>query len=121
MDSENKDIQSVAPGADGNAAPQAEKNYAQGSREPLPDALATASIRESVREGLRQARERAYAQDAVNATGKKIRPPGTFFEGLRWEGSHYVTDQPVRAALVAAAGGALLTALLIAFVRGGRR
>lgn len=114
----DKDIRSGALAADGTAA---DKNYAQPSREPMPDALATASIRESVREGLRQAKERAYAQDAVNASGKKIRPPGTFFEGLRWEGSHYVSDQPVRAALVAAAGGALLTALLIAFVRGGRR
>jgi len=103
------------------AASAADKNYAQASREPGPDALATASIRDSVREGLREAKERAYAQDAINASGKKIRPPGTFFEGLRWEGSHYLSDQPVRAALVAAAGGALLTALLIAFVRGGRR
>lgn len=111
MDNE-KDIPPQAPEG---------KNYAQPSSDTLPDALASASIRESVREGLRQAKERAYAQDAVNATGKKIRPPGSFFEGLRWEGEHYVTDQPVRAALVAAAGGALLTALLIAFVRGGRR
>ena len=97
------------------------KNYAQPSRDTMPDALASASIRESVNEGLRQARERAYAQDAINATGKKIRPPGSFLEGLRWEGQHYVTDQPVRAALVAAAGGAVITALLFAFVRGGRR
>jgi hypothetical protein len=111
MDQE-KDSQDQAP---------AGKNYAQPSRDVMPDALASASIRESVREGLRQARERAFAQDAVNASGKKIRPPGTFFDGLRWEGQHYVSDQPVRAALVAAAGGAVLTALLIAFVRGGRR
>jgi len=97
------------------------RNYAQPSRDLPPDALASASIRDSVREGLRQAKERAFAQDAVNATGKKIRPPGTLFEGIRWEGRHYVTDQPVRAALVAAAGGALLTALFIALMRGGRR
>lgn len=98
-----------------------DRNYAQPSHETSPDLLGSASIRESVREGLRQAKARAFAQDAINASGKKIRPPGTLFEGLRWEGQHYVTDQPVRAALVAAAGGALLTALLIAFVRGGRR
>ena len=117
----DKDTQAQASEPVEQPADQAAKNYAQASRDPVPDALASASIRESVREGLRQAKERAYAQDAINATGKKIRPPGTLFEGLRWEGEHYVTDQPVRAALVAAAGGALLTALLIAFVRGGRR
>ena len=117
MDSDNKDIPTQAPVPDDHPA----RNYAQASSEVAPDALASASIRESVREGLRQARERAYAQDAVNASGRKIRPPGSFLDGLRWEGSHYVTDQPVRAALVAAAGGAVLTALLIAFVRGGRR
>ncbi|MBS0452399.1 MAG: hypothetical protein JSS14_13910 [Proteobacteria bacterium] len=111
MDNE-KELQSQAPTG---------KNYAQPSHDELPHALASASIRESVQEGLRQAKERAYAQDAVNAAGRKIRPPGSFFEGLRWEGQHYVSDQPVRAALVAAAGGAVLTALLIAFVRGGRR
>ncbi|SFN10257.1 hypothetical protein [Variovorax sp. OV329] len=118
---QDRDTQAPTPAPDDAPATQAGRNYAQASREPLPDTLASASIRESVREGLRQAKERAYAQDAVNASGKKIRPPGTFFEGLRWEGSHYVSDQPVRAALVAAAGGAVLTALLIAFVRGGRR
>lgn len=110
MDNE-KETQAHAP----------DRNYAEPSRETLPDALASASIRDSVREGLRQAKARAYAQDAINASGKKIRPPGTLFEGLRWDGRHYLTDQPVRAALVAAAGGALITALLIAFVRGGRR
>jgi hypothetical protein len=117
----DKDTSSEAQAADQPPAFQSGKNYAQPSRESVPGALASASIRDSVREGLRQARERAYAQDAVNASGKKIRPPGSLFEGLRWEGQHYVTDQPVRAALVAAAGGALLTALLVAFVRGGRR
>jgi len=111
MDHE-KEMQDKAP---------AGKNYAQPSRDTVPDALAAASIRESVREGLRQARERAYAQDAVNATGKKIRPPGSFLDGLRWEGQHYVSDQPLRTALVAAAGGAMVTALLIALVRSARR
>jgi hypothetical protein len=117
----DKDIQSPqrAPGDQATGA-SAEKNYAQPSRD-AGSPLASASIRESVHEGLRQAKERAYAQDAVNATGRKIRPPGGPFSGLRWQGEHYLTDQPVRAALIAAAGGAVLTALFIAFLRGGRR
>jgi hypothetical protein len=120
----DKDIQAPQHAPDDQAAgTSAEKNYAQPSRD-ADGPLASASIRESVHEGLRQAKERAYAQDAVNATGRKIRPAGGpfgAFGGLRWQGEHYVTDQPVRAALIAAAGGAVLTALLIAFVRGGRR
>ncbi|HSV61463.1 MAG TPA: hypothetical protein VLJ19_21445 [Variovorax sp.] len=102
--------------------PAGEKNYAQPSSDSVPDALASASIRDSVREGLREARAaRAYAQDAVNASGKKIRQAGERWGALRWQGEHYVTDQPVRAALIAAAGGALLTAVFIALLRGGRR
>ena len=118
----DKDTQAPQPTPEDEAAgTSAEKNYAQASRDAAAGALASASIRDSVREGLRQAKERAFAQDAVNASGKKIRPPGGRFGGLRWQGEHYVTDQPVRAALIAAAGGAVLTALFIAFLRGGRR
>ena len=111
MDSDD-DLNPTTPG----------KNYAQPSSDALNEPLASASIRDSVREGLREAKAaRAYAQDAVNASGKRIRQAGEHWSGLRWHGDHYLTDQPVRAALLAAAGGALLTAAFIAFLRGGRR
>jgi hypothetical protein len=101
------------------------KNYAQPSSDATPDVLGSASIRDSVRQGLREARahgaERAYAKDAVNASGKRIRHVRERWAGLRWQGEHYITDQPVRAALVAAAGGAILTALFVALLRGGGR
>lgn len=98
-----------------------EKNYAQPSRDAMPESLAAASIRDSVREGLRQAKARAYAQDAVNANGKRIRPPGSRSGVLPWQGEHSLSDQPVRTALLAVAGGAVLTALFIALLRGSRR
>jgi len=128
-------------------------NVARSSRQavgPGLNALGGASIRESVRSGIREARARGegaadlsrhyaqqagaaargaaagarhYAREAVNASGRPIRRARSRFEGgrHRWQGEDYVSDQPVRAALLAAAGGALLTALFIALLRGNSR
>ena len=40
---------------------------------------------------------------------------------LRAQGGHYVADQPVRAMVMAAAGGAALTTLMLAALRGHGR
>jgi len=128
-------------------------DFARPSREAAPSGapgigpLGGASIRDSVRSGIREARVRSgmaadvsryyaelaaqagapgsrpYARDAVNATGRRIRrgaakPAGA---GPLWHGEDYVNEQPVRAVLLAAAGGALLSALIFALTRAGSR
>lgn len=124
------------------------KNFARGSREATHGGgadlgmLGGASIRASVRSGIREARARSdaafddtrhyahqaqatarnYAREAVNASGRRIRHARSRFEGgQRWNGEEFVTDRPVSAVLLAAAGGALLTAVFIALLRGGSR
>ena len=123
------------------------KNFARGSREAQAGgadlgSLGGASIRASVRSGIREARARSesalddtrhfahqaqaqartYAREAVNASGRRIRQTRSRFEGgRRWSGEEFVNDQPVRAVLLAAAGGAILTAVFVALLRGGSR
>jgi hypothetical protein len=86
------------------------RNFAQASVD------AAASIRQGISDGAR-----TYARDAVNATGRRIGVEHDRLEAMRRLGERYVSDQPVRAALVAAVGGALLTAIFIALLNGGRR
>lgn len=64
---------------------------------------------------------RAYAKDAVNAAGRKIRDLRGQLHATRERGEQFVADQPVRAALIAAAGGAVFTALLLSLMRNSRR
>ncbi|MDM0047159.1 hypothetical protein QTH91_21890 [Variovorax dokdonensis] len=124
------------------------KNFAQSSHDAAQDGeaglgmLGGASIRASVRSGIREARARgeaalddsrhfahqaqasarSYAREAVNASGRRIRHARSRFDGQRgWNGEDFVNDQPMRAVLLAAAGGAVLTAVFIALLRGGSR
>ena len=64
---------------------------------------------------------KAYARNAVNETGKKI----TSFreQAAHWQEScaKQIAAEPVKSVLIAAAGGALLAGLLLAFDRSGRR
>ncbi len=64
---------------------------------------------------------RAYARDAVNAAGKKVSDIKEQLTTARKQSEQYIMDQPVRATLIAAAGGAVLTALLVSFMRGSDR
>ena len=64
---------------------------------------------------------RAYAKDAVNAAGRKIRDLRGQLQATRERSEQFVADQPVRAALIAAAGGAVFTAVLLSLLRGPRR
>jgi hypothetical protein len=64
---------------------------------------------------------KAYARNAVNESGKKI-------ASLREHAAHWqescakqIAAEPVKSVLVAAAGGALLAGLLLAFDRSPRR
>lgn len=64
---------------------------------------------------------KAYAQNAVNQAGKKI---ANFREqAAEWQEScvKQIAAEPVKSVLVAAAAGALLAGLLLAFDRAGRR
>jgi len=64
---------------------------------------------------------RGYASGAVNAAGKKITDLKHKAADLQSASVQYVGDEPVKSVLIAAAGGALLTALFIKFIGGGRR
>ncbi|RZL48823.1 MAG: hypothetical protein EOP71_03655 [Variovorax sp.] len=64
---------------------------------------------------------RTYAANAVNAAGKKITDLKHKAADLQSASVQYVGDEPVKSVLIAAAGGALLTALFIKFLGGGRR
>lgn len=67
------------------------------------------------REALASAK--AYAREAVTAAGEKASGLQAKARELKNQGSHYVAQQPVRSVLMAAAGGAALTALLVAKIR----
>ncbi len=64
---------------------------------------------------------RAYARNAVNESGKKI--SSLKEQAAQWQASceKQIAADPVKAVLVAAAGGALLTGLALAFARSQRR
>jgi ElaB/YqjD/DUF883 family membrane-anchored ribosome-binding protein len=130
-----------ARGTAGDALDTA-KNFAQASRAVSDDALS--SVKDSLQDSaddakvlghdaasaarsyVRDARQtgkdaietgRAYAKDAVNAAGKKIADIKDQLSTARKQSEQYIMDQPVRATLIAAAGGAVLTALLVSFMR----
>jgi ElaB/YqjD/DUF883 family membrane-anchored ribosome-binding protein len=64
---------------------------------------------------------RAYARNAVNESGKKI--AGFKEQAAQWQEacSKQIAADPVKSVLIAAAGGALLAGLLLAFDRSGSR
>lgn len=122
------------------------RNFAQASRAAGDDALN--SVKDSVKDGAEEAKAlgqdaamaarsygrdakqtakdamdsgRAYAKDAVNAAGKKVDDLKDQFSSARKQSEQYIMDQPVRATLIAAAGGAILTALLVSFMRSSDR
>lgn len=63
---------------------------------------------------------RSYARNAVNSTGQKVSDIRSKASDLKEQGGQYIAEQPVRSVLMAVAGGAALTALLVAAVRRGR-
>ena len=59
----------------------------------------------------------AYARDAVNAAGQQLSDAKVQLNRAAEQGAAYVAQQPVRAMMVAAAGGALLGALRLRVMR----
>lgn len=63
---------------------------------------------------------RAYAREAVNAAGKKLDDIKGQATHLKEKGTQFVADEPMKAVAYAAAGSAVLTALLVSLLRGRR-
>jgi len=63
---------------------------------------------------------KGYAQDAVNAAGKKIANMKGPAADLKQRGMQFAADEPMKAVAYAAAGGAVLTAVLMTLMRGRR-
>jgi ElaB/YqjD/DUF883 family membrane-anchored ribosome-binding protein len=87
-------------------------------------------IAEATRQAVRQSADGADADTAGGAheTGPWTRRARELMDELRsrsrqWheQGGHYVADRPVRSMVMAAAGGAAVTTLMLAALRGNRR
>ncbi len=63
---------------------------------------------------------KTYAQDAVNAAGKKLDGMKDQAADLKQRGMQFAADEPMKAVAYAAAGSAVLTAVLLALMRGRR-
>lgn len=64
---------------------------------------------------------RAYSQNAVDAAGDKLGELKGKMAQAKEKGTRYVVDQPMQSVLIAAAGGAMLTALFLSAMRATRR
>jgi ElaB/YqjD/DUF883 family membrane-anchored ribosome-binding protein len=64
---------------------------------------------------------RAYAQNAVNATGRKLRDWKGQVTHAKESCVQYVAKEPVRASLIAAATGAVLMTLMLRLTRSRQR
>lgn len=60
---------------------------------------------------------RAYARNAVSATGRRLRDWKGQVDHAKESCTQYIADEPVRSTLVAAAGGAVLMTLLLSFTK----
>ncbi len=63
----------------------------------------------------------AFSQNAVNAAGEKIDELKGKMDQAKEKGTRYMIEQPVQSVLIAAVGGAMLTALFLSATRGTRR
>ena len=63
---------------------------------------------------------KAYAHDAVNAAGKRIDSMKGQAADLRERGLQFAAAEPLKAVAFAAAGSAVVTAVLLSFMRGRR-
>jgi ElaB/YqjD/DUF883 family membrane-anchored ribosome-binding protein len=103
--------ESVAGSADdakalGQDAASAARRYGRDANQTAKDAIDTG---------------RAYAKDVANAASKKVDDIAAQLASARQQSERYIMDQPVRATMIAAAGGAILTALFVSFMRGNDR
>lgn len=96
----------MADDANTPTSPSSFSDSATGSKDAPADAVAA---------------DKAYAQNAVNETGKKL--VSLEERAAQWHAScsKRIAADPVKSVLLAAAGGALLAGLLLAFDRSDRR
>lgn len=87
-------------------------------------------IAEATRQAVRETADGAdaYTAGVAHAAGPSRRRARQVMDDLRargraWreQGGHYVSDRPVRSMVMAAAGGAAVTTLMLAALRGSRR
>ncbi|MBT2305268.1 hypothetical protein J7E70_33225 [Variovorax paradoxus] len=103
---------------------EAAQGYARESGRIAKDAIP--SIRSNVEEDAKEIAKdaavtgRAYARNAVNATGRKIRDFKGQVTHAKDSCLQYIAEEPVRASLTAAATGAVLMTLLLSLTRGSR-
>jgi ElaB/YqjD/DUF883 family membrane-anchored ribosome-binding protein len=106
---------------------EAAQGYARESGRIAKEAIP--SIRSNVEDAQEDAKEiakataltgRAYARNAVNSTGRKIRDFKGQVTHAKDSCLHYIAEEPVRASLAAAATGAALMTLLLSLMRGSR-
>lgn len=79
-------------------------------------AKASELARQAARQVIDSGKE--YAQNAVNAAGKKLTAAKEQMGKAAEQGTQYVAEQPGRAVAIAAAGGVILGALLMSAMRG---
>lgn len=88
------------------------EQIAEATRQAVRDVDGADAYTSGVEHEARPARRRARTMvDDLRRTGQR----------LREQGGHYVADQPVRSMVMAAAGGAALTTLMLAALRGHGR
>ncbi|MBT2326174.1 hypothetical protein J7E62_27990 [Variovorax paradoxus] len=63
---------------------------------------------------------KTFAQDVVNAAGKKIDSMKGQAADLKQRSMQFAADEPMKAVAYAAAGSAVLTAVLLSLMRGRR-
>ncbi|MDM0078625.1 hypothetical protein QTH90_29755 [Variovorax sp. J2P1-59] len=102
MDSNSFDTQS---GSTFRTAPDATQDYLQDAKSKASAAVETG---------------KAYAQAAVNAAGKKIDDVKGQAADLKQRGVEYAAQEPMKAVAIAAAGSAVVTALLMTLMRARR-
>ncbi|MBT2323655.1 hypothetical protein J7E62_15000 [Variovorax paradoxus] len=103
---ENSDLETATPGSpESNQFPEERANAAD---------LARQAARQAIDSG------KGYAQNAINATGRKLTAATEQMGRAAEQGTRYVSEQPARAVAIAAAGGAILGALLMAATRSRR-
>ena len=88
------------------------RKAAETAQSYLQDAKAKASA--TVQAG------KEYAQDAVNAAGEKIDSMKGHAADLKQRGMQFTADEPMKAVVCAAAASALVTAVLLIWMRGRR-
>lgn len=108
----------------GQAAMRSMQSSAEDAKQTGAEALDTArGVAADLRDRASDAAQigKVYARNAVNAAGRKLSTWQDQMADAQASCTRYIAQEPVKATLLAVAGGALLTGLLMASLRGPRR